>query len=61
MNIRQAKEYIKNSVNLYLKRTTSENTGCPLYASAPFSFWERRVSEKPLLWSRLPRRWALPW
>lgn len=52
MNIRQAKEHIKNSVTLYLKKIHMENTAFRLCVKDLYFCWVLQASERPLLWSR---------
>ena len=61
MNIRQAKKYIENTVKLYLKKDEFGEYRIPTVRQRPIFLLGARVSARRPLWSRLPRRWALPW
>ena len=55
MDIRQAKQQIKNAMLAYFSRTSSATTVCPPNGSAPCSCWARPASGRRPSWSRSPR------
>ena len=52
MNIQEAKEQIEQAVRIYLMKDEYGDYRIPIERQRP-------VSERLLLWSRLPRRWIL--
>ena len=61
MNIQEAKEQIKKTVQIYLMKMRMAVIGFRSNVSVRYFFSVRRESEKQLLWNRSHRRWISHW
>lgn len=61
MNIKQAKEQIKNAMTAYFSKDIFGNHKIPIERQRPIFLMGSQESVKPPLWNRLHQNWVLDW
>lgn len=61
MNIKRAKQEIKDTIQAYLLRDDTGAYAIPSIRQRPVLLIGPRAWAKPRLWNRYPRKWRLAW